>query len=103
MAIDDGILSRPKQNWSKSFTFDFPEQLAIDEDKKAKAVERKIASGQMTYEAHYGPDWADHFEQMALEQKKQKELGLIFPAFVSQTVEVKEEDEEIEEGEENAN
>ena len=42
--------------------YDFPMIEAIDEDKQAKATERKLMSGQTTYRDIYGADWR---QQMA--------------------------------------
>ena len=98
-AVNNNILPQPRVNWKRSYSFDFPEQHAIDEDKKAKAVERKLASGQMTYEEHYGPDWKEKFDQIGDEQEYIREKGIVLPAFVTQSTE----EIIVEEGDENGN
>ena len=71
----------------------------IDEDKEAKANERKLATGQTTYEAYYaeqGKDWREEFEQQAIEQEARRQLGLpiLDPANVQDSPDEPEEDED---------
>ncbi len=71
----------------------------IDEDKEAKANERKLATGQTTYEAYYaeqGLDWREEFEKQAIEQNERCRLGLpiLDPANVQDSPNEPEEDEE---------
>ncbi|MFW5497778.1 MULTISPECIES: phage portal protein [unclassified Maridesulfovibrio] len=54
----------------------------IDEDKEAKANERKLATNQISYEAFFaeqGLNWETEFEKMARERKRAKKLGLPLP------------------------
>ncbi|HAS90299.1 MAG TPA: phage portal protein, partial [Desulfovibrio sp.] len=71
----------------------------IDEDKEAKANERKLATNQITYEAYYaeqGLDWRQEFEKIARERKVMAELGIPFPesSKMQDSTDEPEEDEE---------